>query len=500
MHSTTLVFLLGLVASSLVQALPHSPFHHHRRSLMKKDGNQKSVFAHHMVGNTYPYTPTDWLNDITEAHAAGIDAFALNVGSDEWQPGQVAAAYAAAQQSGTGFKLFLSFDMSVLPCGSPDNAGALRNYITQYANHPNQFKYNGRTFASTFAGDTCQFGQDSVVDGWKTQFTQHPDVLNAGGVTFVPAFFSDPATFGGLSGAVHGMFNWNGGWPVQLTAQSAQNDLNSLGDSLTSLLSQTVESVISALAKFVGATDTDTQYHNALQALSSDDGAPIYMSSVSPWFFTHYGADTYNKNWIYYSGSHLYPTRWDNIMQNRDLFDLVEICTWNDFGESHYIGPIRGAQPNSQAWVDGFDHTSWLAMTGYFAAGYKTGAYPAVTQDTLHLWARPHPAGASAPDPVGKPDNFQLDQDVLWAVVFATAPGSVTLYTADSAQQTFQVQAGVNKLQMPLTPGGYMRGVLERDGQTVIDLRPDGYTFDANPQTYNYNAFTAFASANATSN
>lgn len=61
--------------------------------------------------------------------------------------------------------------------------------------------------------------------------------------------------------------------------------------------------------------------------------------------------------WIYYAGSHLYPTRWDSIFQNRDMYDLVEICTWNDFGESHYIGPIHGAQPNSQAWVDGFDHT-----------------------------------------------------------------------------------------------------------------------------------------------
>lgn len=39
------------------------------------------------------------------------------------------------------------------------------------------------------------------------------------------------------------------------------------------------------------------------------------------------------------------------------MFDILEIVTWNDFGESHYIGPIHGAQPNSEAWVDGFDHT-----------------------------------------------------------------------------------------------------------------------------------------------
>ena len=109
--------------------------------------------------------------------------------------------------------------------------------------------------------------------------------------------------------------------------------------------------------------------------------------------------------------------------------------------------------------------------------------------------ARPHAAGADAPDPVGRPDNFQLAQDVLWATVLARAPGTLTLHTSDSSAQTFAVAPGVNKLQMPLTPGGYMRGVLVRDGQTLIDLRPDNYTFTASPQTYNYNAFTAFASA-----
>lgn len=41
----------------------------------------------------------------------------------------------------------------------------------------------------------------------------------------------------------------------------------------------------------------------------------------------------------------------------RNEFDLVELITWNDYGESHYQGPIHGAQPNSQAWVNGFDHS-----------------------------------------------------------------------------------------------------------------------------------------------
>lgn len=79
-------------------------------------------------------------------------------------------------------------------------------------------------------------------------------------------------------------------------------------------------------------------------------------------------------------------------------------------------------------------------------------------------------------------------------MVFATAPSTVTLYTSDSNSQTFNVKAGVNKLSMPLTPGGYMRGTIARNGQNVVDFRPDGYTFDANPPSYNYNAFAAVSS------
>lgn len=88
---------------------------------------------------------------------------------------------------------------------------------------------------------------------------------------------------------------------------------------------------------------------------------------------------------------------------------------------------------------------------------------------------------------------------MLWTVVFATAPGNLTLHTSDNTAQSFPVKAGVNKISTPLTPGGYMRGVLQRSGQTVIDLQPKGYTFNANPDAYNYNAFTAFATSQGSS-
>lgn len=50
------------------------------------------------------------------------------------------------------------------------------------------------------------------------------------------------------------------------------------------------------------------------------------------------------------------------MISNRSQFDIAEILTWNDYGESHYIGPIKGDQPNSQAWTNGMNHTGWCLL------------------------------------------------------------------------------------------------------------------------------------------
>jgi glucan endo-1,3-alpha-glucosidase len=92
-----------------------------------------------------------------------------------------------------------------LPCGSANDAATLRNYITTYALHPNQLIYNGRVFASTFSGESCQFGQGSVQSGWSTQFLQQLSGQNA--VYFVPSFFVATSAFQSFTGVINGMFN-----------------------------------------------------------------------------------------------------------------------------------------------------------------------------------------------------------------------------------------------------------------------------------------------------
>ncbi|EJT96926.1 glycoside hydrolase [Dacryopinax primogenitus] len=419
----------------------------------------KLVVAHVIVGNTQPYSVSDWSNDIALAQKAGIDAFALNYGSPGWEPGQLSNVYQAAL-SHSGFKLFLSADMTSLSGGSQGDAQNLANQVKQFVNHPAQLTYGGKTLLGTFSGEYSTFGQGSIEAGWKM-------VLNLIGspVAFFPAWFVDPSTFGQYP-VLSGALNWNGAWPMGST------DLT---------------------------FDSDSQWIRGL-------GAKAYMAPVSPNFFTHYGPNTYNKNWIYRSDDSLYATRWETLISNRNSVAIAQIITWNDYGESHYIGPIKGDESMANAWVDGYDHTPWLTMTNYYATAFKTGRYPSITQDQVYIYARPHPKAANAQnDGVGRPNNWQNTDDNFYVTVFATSPAQVVLSTPNRGSkpnppasgpnaQTFNIRAGVSHLKLALQPGNCMRATLMRSNRVVVDVYPTGYFFNPNPPTFNFNVFVHRAS------
>ncbi|OSD07718.1 glycoside hydrolase family 71 protein [Trametes coccinea BRFM310] len=435
-----------------------------------------AVFAHVIVGNTYNYTAGNWLKDITLAASKGIDAFALNVGSDNWEPSQVANAFAAAGQynanrpkpdlsspnvttaiNGTNsttpgpFKLFMSFDMGSLPCSSPADAQLLQTYIKTYANNTNQMMYNGRMLVSTFAGESCTFGANSLNQGWMNAVK--PANASLPSVWFVPSFFVDPSTFSRLS-VIDGAFHWNSAWPM---------------------------------GNYNVTFAPDLSYINNL-------GNRTYMASVAPWFFTHYGPQSYNKNFIYRGDDWLFAQRWELLVQNRTLVPLTQVLTWNDFGESHYLGPIEGMQPQSQAWVNGFDHQPWLDLMQYYIAAYKTGSYPAIGKDRVFLWGRLYPTNATTTDPVAKPDNWPWTQDYLWSVALLTSPANVTLSCGTSSQTT-QVPAGLAKLKLRLSTNCAVKAVVTRNSATVLSFSPAGFNFNTRPSLYNYNAFVAASPA-----
>ncbi|CAL1711763.1 unnamed protein product [Somion occarium] len=275
----------------------------------------KWIVAHFMVGNTYPYAVDDWQADIDLASDYGFDGFALNVGREDWQLARVADCFEAARRSLKPFKLFLSFDMASIPSGDRKDVALILGYLDRFARHPNYFVHASGIVVSTFAGQESFFGFPSLNEAWL--HVKHAiEHCVKKPVHFIPSFFVDPRRYPSLT-CMNGYFHWNGGWPLHLAPQSPRHEVH--------------------LPKL----DSDQPHIAHL-------GRRTYMAAISPWFFTHYGRESWNKNWIYRSDDHLLIRRWEYLLSIRDDVDIVQFISWNDYGESHYISPPRGAQPNSQ--------------------------------------------------------------------------------------------------------------------------------------------------------
>lgn len=198
--------------------------------------------------------------------------------------------------------------------------------------------------------------------------------------------------------------------------------------------------------------------------------------------------------------------RWEQIITMRQNVQFVQVISWNDYGESHYLCPPRGAQPNSQSWVDGCPHESWLSLNAYFIRAFKEGQYPPIGEiagcrpDKIWLWARPHLRdGAATEDEVERPDNWQLADDFFDIVVItAPLPGPITLIISNSQEDlhpaVYQLPPNerIFKLSHPMTPGKSMRAELRRNGAIVAVCTPgetESFKFDPRPKVYNFNAF-----------
>ncbi|KAK0459196.1 glycoside hydrolase family 71 protein, partial [Desarmillaria tabescens] len=411
-----------------------------------------------------PYTVEDWLEDIVlasqnnlpvESLSSASDGFVLNVGREPWQKDRSADCFHALSQANLPFKLFFSFDMSSIPGQSAGDVPLLCEYMRSFGNHPGIFRYKGGVVISTFTGEHLRFGQQTLDNAWGYVKNALEEIVP---IYFIPSFFVDPATYPTIT-CLDGAFNWNGSWPLHLTSRSPRSEVE------------------------CPELKSDQRHLRHL-------GGRTFMAAVSPWFFTHYGTDSWNKNWIYRGDDWLFVRRWEQLISTREQIDIVQVISWNDYGESHYIGPIKGAQPNSQAWVDGFPHTAWLTLNAYYSQAFKEGRYPPIERDQVFLWARPHPKDATAPnDSVGRPTHWQVTDDTLWVVVFSTAAAKVKLYAGDDHKKSFHVKAGVTKLCRSLKGDRGIKVIMERKGAVVAHCAPHGFRFQTRPEVYNFNAF-----------
>ncbi|KAJ7133904.1 glycoside hydrolase [Mycena crocata] len=164
-----------------------------------------------------------------------------------------------------------------------------------------------------------------------------------------------------------------------------------------------------------------------------------YMMPVSPRFSTHFNS----KNWVFIC-EQLITDRWKQVLALKPA--LVEIISWNNFGESHYIS---GSEPHhsdcSSQWVAGFPHDAWHRIMKPYITAYQAGAsQPTVDADRLVYWYRPTPKDVKcSKDTLPAPNGINLLADVVFATTMLTAPATLTVTSGSQPPVSVNVTAGI---------------------------------------------------------
>jgi hypothetical protein len=369
------------------------------------------------VGNRE--SASDYDADMIAAKAAGIDAFALNIATpavDTFTETQLNYAYESADKN--GMKVFISFDFHYWPTSDAASVGKM---INSYGTKPAQLKVDNKVFVSSFVGDGLDVGA-------LRQSTGGLDIYFA--PNFAPSATPD-------AGALDGALNW-AAWDSDGSNRAPKGDRN------------------------ITVSEGDTSYKQWL-------GSKGYVAPVGPWFFTHYAS----KNWVFPSDLVWY-NRWNEILELSPPF--LEILTWNDYGESHYIGPLSSKHKDDGAskWANDMPHNGWLDMAKPFIAAYKAGQKSAasfITEDKLVYWYRPTPKdlNCDATDTLGsKPDGWDTLEDAVFVVALLKSRGKVTVSSGENSQ-TFDAEPGASAFKVKMGTGKQSFS-LEVEGQQVVSV------------------------------
>ncbi|KAF4227426.1 hypothetical protein CNMCM6805_003038 [Aspergillus fumigatiaffinis] len=419
--------------------------------LITGKGHAATVFAHFLLSNSANFTSADWAKHIRLAQDAQIDAFALNIAArDAINAQSIPLAFEAAQAA--GFKIFFSFDYVAR---GPWNQDDVTELLLRYKVNEAYYRNKGRLLASTFEGlENAEEWRNIKAD---TDCFFIPDWSSLGAKAALEKGY----------GTVDGLFSW-AAWP------SGPQDMN---------------------------MQVDVSY---LKHLNESESL-VYMMLVSPWFYTNLPG--YGKNWLW-RGDDLWHDRWQEVLSVRPEF--VEIISWNDYGESHYIGPLHeggyelfrtGKAPFNYA--ENMPHDGWRTLLPFIISTYKNG-HAEVKQELLVAWycITPGSACGTGGTSANTQSHAQIEFSPLEVVVdriFYSA--LLTEYATPEVIIGSTTQRGTWRNQ-PASGRGIYHGsapfngakgdvevTLWREGNRILTLRGKGISGSCSNGVQNWNAW-----------
>ena len=382
--------------------------------------------------------------EIELAQRHGIDGFIVDCGAwmeTDAKTGElkatsyVAAAermYEAARQLGTGFKLLMGPEYSVIPWG-PN----IEDMVRRFHNHPNQFRWNGKDVL-------CGYGPE------ENQYHPILEKLRKEGieVCLVPHIFLPKYQY----------------LPTYETIEDLFRDAPML-DGYTNFDAKELNSIIAS---------------NAISRRVTQRLGKIYCAGVIP---------AYNSaNLQDYHGMQGYGAMWRGLIN--DGADWVGIVIGNDYNEDSGLMPFRWPGGQDKSYFDRDE--SFLDVTSYYSSWFKSGQQPAINQDKIFItyrdrskWLRK--AWDDKLDKwvdIGLTTRYPFDQihddvkDNVYLDTFLIAPAVLSV-SIGMTSSTIEMPAGVGHAEVPLIPGvptatlrrtvnGKLKTIVEVTGRKLI--------------------------------
>ena len=163
--------------------------------------------------------------------------------------------------------------------------------------------------------------------------------------------------------------------------------------------------------------------------------------------------------WVAYSDT-LFAQRLQTIANSTFSPDIIEVLTWNDFCESHYLRDLPSLTDDDatdyvtysngmENYVDGMNHAPWRIMAKYYLTWWKNGSPPAITMDQVVYWYRVHPkastclGGAST-----KIKNYEYPIDAVFAWALVKDKATISVSVGQNAYWEFEADGSGPALSM----------------------------------------------------
>lgn len=335
--------------------------------------------------------------------------FCLTVQTDQfasWSNSTVESLFKNADE--LGFGLFFSFDHAAGHLSGPKQyAGFLEGYMKRKS----YFKYQDKHLVSTFGGEKVLNSEWSDL---------RSSVSKVGDVLIIPGFYeADPNNAFTDRASIDGVFNWNS-WPNT-------ND---------------------------GMVPVSKENDQAFQS-KAKQAKKLFMMGISPLQYKHIGKNDDKQNW-YRRGEDNLEVRFGQVLDLQP--DMLQFQTWNDAGESHYMGNLwpepMTVSPQIQAMVKDRDHKGYWEVLPAFIKAWKRGDKTTANMVPTNgkpvqgvFWHHTITVDANcASDPLGKSKDIKAAAEDAVSGIVLVAKGKEKLVAV--------VNVGTMKLgQMDLVPG-----------------------------------------------